>query len=79
MLIDNFLKASDENQIRVTVTGKRKREVGLVVRGKYVALAKDIRMAKLLNEKLHKKKLKYSHFDFVKTEDVVKFPFFTLD
>ena len=79
VLMHNFLKASEENRISVTVAGQRKREVGLIVPGKYTAFTKDKRIAKVLNDELHKKKLKYRHleFDFIKTESIVKSPFFT--
>ena len=64
MLMHNFLKASEENRIVVTVVGSRKREVALIVHGKYTALTKDKRIARVLNDEL-----KYTHFeiDFTKS------------
>ena len=46
------------------VTGKRKREVGLVVPAKYVALTKNKTFANILLEKLTEKKRKHSNFEF---------------
>ena len=40
-LIYHFLNASSENRMTFEVTGKRKREVGLVVPAKFNALTKD--------------------------------------
>ena len=43
----------------VEVTGKRKREVGLVVPAKFNALTKDKKTAKVLDKELFKKKARY--------------------
>ena len=40
-LIYQFLNATSKNRMTVEVTGKRKREVGLVVPAKFNALTKD--------------------------------------
>ena len=40
-LIDYFLKSSTENNVSAMVTGKRKRELGLVVPAKYTAFTKE--------------------------------------
>ena len=45
-LIYHFLNVSPENRMTVEVTGKRKREVGLVVPAKFNALTKDKKTAK---------------------------------
>ena len=38
--LNHFLKSNEKNLLKVTVAGKRKREVGLVVPGKYCAFTK---------------------------------------
>ena len=63
-LFKYFLEASPDNKLSATVTAKRKREVGLVVPAKYVALTKDRRFANVLYEKLKEKKNKYPNFEF---------------
>ena len=55
----HFLNASLENRMTVAVTGKRKREVGLVVPAKFNALTKDKKKAKLLDKELFKRKTRY--------------------
>ena len=47
-LMNNFLKANDSNKLVAKVSGKRKREVGLVVPAKFKALTKEYRLAKIL-------------------------------
>ena len=51
-LMNKFLKANDSNKLVVKVSGKRKREVGLVVPAKFNALTKEYRLAKILDEQL---------------------------
>ena len=63
-LLKYFLEASPENNLIAVVTGKRKREVGLVVPAKYVALTKNKTFANNLLEKLTEKKRKHSNFEF---------------
>ena len=46
------------------VIGKKKREVGLVVPAKYVALTKSKTFANVLLAKLQEKKRKHSNFEF---------------
>ena len=58
-LIYHFWNASSENRITVEVTGKRKREVGLVVRAKFNALTKDKKTARVLDKELFKMKTRY--------------------
>ena len=58
-LIYHFLNASSENRMTVEVTGKRKREVGLVVPAKFNALTKDKKTAKVLDKELFKRKTRY--------------------
>lgn len=42
------------------VIGKRKWVVGLVIAVKYIAVAKDLEVTKILEEELGKRKVKYS-------------------
>ena len=58
-LIYHFLNASSENKLTVEVTGKRKREVGLVVPAKFNALTKDKKIAEVLDRELSKRKRRY--------------------
>ena len=53
-LIYRFLNASSENRMTVEVTGKCKREVGLVVPAKFNALTKDKKTAKVLDKEFLK-------------------------
>ena len=58
-LIYYFLNASSENRMTVEVTGKRKREVGLVVPAKFNAVTKDKKTTKVLDKELFKRKIRY--------------------
>ena len=49
-------------------SGKRKREIGLVVPAKFKALTKEYRLAKTLDEQLQARKEKYTHFEIVHVE-----------
>ena len=42
----NFIEANAENKLCARVTGKRKREVGLVVPAKFSASTAELRVAK---------------------------------
>ena len=55
-LLTNFLKTAPENKLNAIVVGKRKREVGLIVPAKYVALAKNKTFTNILFNKLQGKK-----------------------
>ena len=59
-LMDNFLSADEANRLSAAVTGKRKREVGLVVPAKFTCITKTRRLANILYQELVKKKEKYS-------------------
>ena len=59
-LITYLLQASPENKLFAVVTGKRKREVGLVVPAKYVAFSKSKTFSIVLKEKLEEKTKRYS-------------------
>ena len=63
-LLKYLLEASPEKNLIAVVTRKRKREVGLVVPAKYVALTKNKAFANILSEKLTEKKRKHSNFEF---------------
>ena len=52
-----------KNFVSATVVGPRKREIGLVVSGKFSAYAADQRVADILSKEILKVKTKYSHFD----------------
>ena len=62
-LMKNFLKANTENKLVAQITGKRKREIGLVVPAKFLAFTTDLCLAKILETELRKRALKYTHFE----------------
>ena len=66
-LVNNFLKANESNKLVAKVSGKRKREVGLVV-----PVTKEHRLAKILEEELSLRKDKYTHFEITHVEKVFK-------
>ena len=51
-LLKNFPEADAGNKLCAQVTGKRKREVGLVVLAKFMALTSELRIARILERKL---------------------------
>ena len=57
---NNFLKANESTKLVANVSGKRKREVGLVVPTKFKAFTKENRLGKILDEELHTRKEKYT-------------------
>ena len=61
-LLSYFLQANAENQLVAQVTGKRKREVGLVVPAKFTAFTPELRNARILERELNGRASKYSHF-----------------
>lgn len=71
-LLTNFLQANPDNVIEAEVSGKRKREVGLIVPAKYTAYTKVKSNASILCEKLCEKKARLSNFELVHTpQDIV--------
>ena len=62
---ENFIEANAENKLCARVTGRRKREVGLVVPvpAKFSALTAELRVAKILERELNTRAKKYSHFE----------------
>ena len=78
-LLHYFLEADDENHLICQVTGKRKREVGLVIPAKYFAYTKRKQIAETLDQEIKKRKEKLSYFELTYApEDVtqIKFPMF---
>ena len=75
-LPNNFLKPNESNKLAAKVSGKRKRQVGLVVPAKFKALAMEYsRLAKILDEQLQARKQKYTHFwDRTRGKIIQKFP-----
>ena len=63
-LLYHFLKSDQKNFIRVSVLGKRKREIGLVVPVKYDCFTSDKRTSIVLDEELMKRKNKYKTLEF---------------
>ena len=61
-ILDYFLKADSSNKLIATAEGKRKREIGLVVPGKFICCTKQLFQANILYCELMEKKAKYSHF-----------------
>ena len=51
------------NKLVAQVTGKRKKEIGLVVPAIFSALTTDMRLSKILETELRKRALKYTHFE----------------
>lgn len=62
-LLNNFLGANPDNKLFAKVTGKRKREIGLVVPAKFSAVTTELRIAEVLERELSSKAMKYSHFE----------------
>ena len=62
-LLKQFLDVDKKNMLIVTVIGKRKREVGLVVPGRYTAMTEGKEIIDVLNRELVKKKEKYKIFE----------------
>ena len=56
-------EAEAGNKLCAQVTGKRKREVGLVVPAKFSALTSELRIARILQRELTARAEKYSHFE----------------
>ena len=71
-LLTNFLNAAPENKLEAFVVGKRKREVELDVRAKYVVLTGSKIFGNILFDKLKKKKRKHPNFelDIITTRDI---------
>lgn len=59
-LISFFIEIGD-NHVNATVTGKRKREIGLSVPAKFICFTSSKSYAKILHGELLKRKTKYSY------------------
>ena len=78
-LLDYFLNADNSNKMVTADTGKRKREIGLVVPRKFTCLTKKFRLTDILHDELAKKKNKYSHFELEQIEfDKKRWPYIGL-
>ena len=62
-LLNNFLGTNPDNKLFAKVTGKRNREIGLVVPVKFSAVSTELRIAEVLERELSIKAMKYSHFE----------------
>ena len=58
-----FLQANADNLLTATVTGKRKREVGLVALAKFTAFTQELKNAKILKRELNERASRYTHFE----------------
>ena len=55
-LLDHFVKADSSNKLISALEGKRKREIGLVVPGKFICCTKQLRQADILHRELMERK-----------------------
>jgi len=62
-LLKNFLEENAENRLLAQVTGKRKREVGLVLPAKFTAFLTELRIARILDRELSGRAVKYNHYE----------------
>ena len=70
-----IVQANADNLLTATVTGKRKREVGLVVQVKFTAFTQELKNANILKRELNERALRYTHFELKNiTIDENKFP-----
>ena len=58
-----IVQANADNLLTATVTGKRKREVGLVVQVKFTAFTQELKNANILKRELNERALRYTHFE----------------
>ena len=73
-----FLKNPSENKIIVKITGKREREIGLVVPANFVYITKDKDCSVILEAELQKRKILFQDLKlkFYKKGVYRQFPFF---
>ena len=62
-LLNQYLQADNSNIMIATVSGKRKRELGLVVPAKFKCITSNKKLAKILHDELTKKKTKFSYLE----------------
>ena len=67
-LLYHFLNAHLSNKLWAMPTGKRKREIGLVVPARFLAQTNDLVVAEILDKEIEQKKSK-------STLAIVKYPF----
>ena len=68
------VQANADNLLTATVTGKRKREVGLVAQVKFTVFTQELKNANILRE-LNERASRYTHFELKNiTIDENKFP-----
>jgi len=74
-LLKNFLEANAENRLLADVSGKRKREVGLVVPAKFTTFTTELRIARILDRQFNGRAVKYNHYELKNIAfDENKFP-----
>ena len=69
-LMNQYLGADSSNRLVATISGKRKRELCLVVPAKFKCISMKKKVAQILHEELIKKKGKYSYLELV-VEDFI--------
>lgn len=77
-LLYHFLNADTFNFIKVTVIGKRKREIGLVVPAKFDCYTSNKKISTVLDEQLSKRKDKFKTLEVHHKKKKIyrKFPYF---
>ena len=70
-VIARFLGVCKDNSLTVEEVGKRKREVGLVVPGMYVARSKSKKIIDILYRELCDIKERCTHFEFEIVQDTI--------
>ena len=73
-LIDYFLKADESNSVLAEVTGKRKREVELVVPAKFTVYTVNQQHAQVLDSELSKKEEKFIHLELLYEPNCKRYP-----
>ena len=58
-----IVQANADNLFTATVTGKRKREVGLVAPAKFTAFTEELKNANILKRELNERASRYNHFE----------------
>ena len=67
--------ANADNLLTATVTGKRKREVGLVVPAKFTVFTQKLKNTNILKREQNERVSRYTHFEMKNiTIDENKFP-----
>ena len=65
ILIHYFLKADESDKVSAQVTGKRRREVGLVVPARFTACTATQRQAQIFDSELNKYKARFVHLELI--------------